>query len=82
MKKKLNLKALESSAKEILSREQLKKITGGDDGSCGFGEQLYTCTSPVYGTHYFCGTNPDTASTKYMAQVCYPLLCPRIHCTL
>lgn len=33
--KKLKLRAIELGAKEILSREQLKMILGGDDGSAG-----------------------------------------------
>jgi hypothetical protein len=32
--KKLKLKALELGAKEILTREQLKNIIGGDGGGC------------------------------------------------
>lgn len=31
--KKLKLKALELGAKELLTREQLKMVLGGDDGS-------------------------------------------------
>lgn len=36
--KKLKLKALDLSAKEILTREQLKKILGGSDGGSGSGD--------------------------------------------
>ena len=45
--KKLTLKL--DSAKELLSKEQMKKITGGYGsisgcwGPCGFGEQFGTC---------------------------------------
>jgi hypothetical protein len=46
--KKLKLKALELGAKELLSREQLKHVIGGDDGSGSGG--AHTC----YGSQSSC----------------------------
>lgn len=50
--KKLTLKALELGARELLSREQLKNILGGDIGSatdCD-GDKVQVCQSKQEGT--------------------------------
>jgi len=44
--KKLRLRALDLGAKEVLSREQLKHILGGD-GSGGIGGSGSGCTNPT-----------------------------------
>lgn len=59
--KKLKLTALDLGAKEILSRDQLKNVTGGDAGS---GSGCYTCKEKgeyVYG-YGDCTTNASCDS--------------------
>jgi len=52
--KKLKLRALELGASELLTREQLKNVMGGDGsgggsgGSCQYFEYCYKCCTPNY----------------------------------
>ncbi len=69
--KKLKLKALELGATEILTREQLKKVFGGDGGSDGSGgsggvvmDRLMYC---------FDGSNPGGSSTQQW--IAYSVTC-------
>ncbi|MBS1917687.1 MAG: hypothetical protein JST87_15560 [Bacteroidetes bacterium] len=66
--KKLKLKALELGVTEVLTREQLKNVLGGDSGSGGSGGTYGLGFCSFFGT---CGTwpvimynsdNPDAAN--------------------
>lgn len=52
--KKLKFKALELGAKELLTREQLKQVMGGNDGSDGSGAGSCTYTQTCAGGSISC----------------------------
>ena len=54
--KKLKLKALELGAKEVLTRDQLRKVLGGADGSgSGSGSGNNLCSGAQCGGHWVGG---------------------------
>jgi hypothetical protein len=62
--KKLKLKALELGATEVLTREQLKKVLGGD-GTCAatWNSSSQTGNISVSGSSLHVKTNPDGSKT-------------------